>query len=93
MSQIDFDPVYPDVLGAITGGTRINMDALQCALGIFPVRTYVNQPCEIVLILQNMVDQMMKMKIMIYYIIQVVGKRCVKCLIVYLNQCRINQLD
>jgi hypothetical protein len=63
MSRIDFEPVYPDVLGAITGGTRINMDALQCALGIFPVRTYVNQPCELVLILQNMVDQMMQIKV------------------------------
>ena len=29
------EPLYPDVLGAITGGARISMDKLQCALGIF----------------------------------------------------------
>lgn len=60
---IRFEPMYPDVLGAITGGTRINMDQLQVALGIFPQRTYLNQPVEIVLILQNMVDQNMQVKV------------------------------
>lgn len=57
------EPMYPDVLGAITGGTRISMDKLQCALGVFPRRTYVNQPVEVVLILQNMVDQNMQLKV------------------------------
>lgn len=57
------EPLYPDVLGAITGGTRISMDKLQCALGIFPRRTYINQPVEVVLILQNMVDQNMQIKV------------------------------
>jgi hypothetical protein len=56
-------PMYPDVLGAITGGTRISMDKLQCALGIFPRKTYINQPVEVVLILQNMVDQNMQVKV------------------------------
>ncbi len=56
-------PMYPDVLGAITGGTRINMDNLQCALGVFPRRTYINQPIEMILILQNMVDQNMQVKV------------------------------
>jgi hypothetical protein len=55
--------MYPDVLGAITGGTRISMDQLQCALGIFPQRTYINQPVEVILILQNMVDQNMQVKV------------------------------
>ena len=55
--------MYPDVLGAITGGARISMDKLQCALGVFPRRTYVNQPVEVILILQNMVDQNMQLKI------------------------------
>ncbi|MBZ0302163.1 MAG: hypothetical protein K8J31_20610 [Anaerolineae bacterium] len=63
MTDLPFDPIYPDVLGAITGGTRISMDDLQCALGIFPVGTFLNQPVEIVLILQNMVDQVMQVKI------------------------------
>lgn len=57
------EPFYPDVLGAITGGTRISMDKLQCALGIFPRRTYINQPVEVVLILQSMVDQNMQVKV------------------------------
>ncbi len=57
------EPLYPDVLGAVTGGTRISMENLQCALGIFPRRTYINQPVEVVLILQNMVDQSMQVKV------------------------------
>ncbi|MBI5667229.1 MAG: hypothetical protein HZC41_04405 [Chloroflexi bacterium] len=57
------EPLYPDVLGAITGGTRITLDKMQCALGIFPRRTYINQPAEIVLILQSMVDQNMQVKV------------------------------
>jgi hypothetical protein len=57
------EPMYPDVLGAITGGMRISMDMLQCALGIFPQRTYINQPVEVILILQNMVDQSMQVKV------------------------------
>ena len=36
---------------------------LQCAMGIFPQQTYINQPVELVLILQNMVDQNMQLKI------------------------------
>ncbi len=65
MSDFKFGLMYPDVLGAITGGTRINMEQLQCALGIFPSQTFLNQPVEIVLILQNMVDQMMQVKVAI----------------------------
>jgi hypothetical protein len=61
--KLDLQPMYPDVLGAITGGTRISMDSLQCALGIFPRRTYINQPVEMILILQNMVDQPMQIKV------------------------------
>lgn len=54
------EPLYPDVLGAITRGPRISMPKLQAALGIFPRRTFINQPIELVLILQNMVDQHMQ---------------------------------
>lgn len=63
MTDIRFDPIYPDVLGAITGGKRISIDQLQCALGIFPQGTYLNQPVEVILILQNMVDQPMQLKV------------------------------
>ena len=61
--NIHFEPLYPDVLGAITGGTRININELQVALGVFPQRTYLNQPLEVVLILQNTVDQPMQVKV------------------------------
>lgn len=57
------EPLYPDVLGSITGGARISMDKLQCALGVFPQQTYINQPVEVILILQNMVDQPMQIKV------------------------------
>jgi len=57
------EPMYPDVLGAITGGARVNIDKLQCALGVFPRRSYLNQPAELVLVLQNMVDQTMKVQV------------------------------
>jgi hypothetical protein len=63
MNRFSFEPLYPDVLGAITNGSRIDMESLQCALGIFPRQTYINQPVELVLILQNMVDQNMQLKI------------------------------
>lgn len=63
--NLRFEPMYPDVLGVITGGARIAMDELQCALGTFPQRTYLNQPVEIILILQNMVDQPMQVKVAI----------------------------
>jgi hypothetical protein len=57
------EPLYPDVLGAITGGTHISMPKLQAALGLFPRRTFINQPMEIVLLLQNMVNQNMQVAV------------------------------
>lgn len=62
---VPFQPLYPDVLGAITGGQRINMEALECALGTFPRQAYINQPVEVVLALQNMVDQTLQLKVAI----------------------------
>lgn len=47
--------VYPDVLGAITGGTRRELPTLQCALGVFPAGIAVGQPFEVVVILQSMI--------------------------------------
>ncbi|MDX1990912.1 MAG: hypothetical protein SF029_00890 [bacterium] len=61
--RVPFEPIYPDVLGAITGGPRINMDALECAIGVFPKQAFLNQPCEVVLALQNMVDQPTQVKV------------------------------
>ncbi len=56
------EPMYPDVLGAISP-QRIIMDKLHCALGIYPRKTYINQPVDVVLILQSMVDQNMQVKV------------------------------
>lgn len=55
-SQVPFKPLYPDVVGAITGGPRVNMEDLECALGVFPRRAYINQPFEVVVVLQSMID-------------------------------------
>ncbi len=57
------EPLYPDVLGAITDSIRIGMEKMQIALGIFPRRTFINQPAEVILIMQNMVDQNMQVKV------------------------------
>lgn len=59
---MNFRLMYPDVLGAIAGDNRILTDDLQFAVGIFPKQVFINQPAEIVIVLQNMVDQNMQVK-------------------------------
>lgn len=61
--NVQFRPLFPDVLGAVTGGPRIYMDSLQFAVGISPEQTFINQPFEVIIVLQNMVDQNMQVKI------------------------------
>ena len=62
--QLQFEPFYPDVLGAIAGDLHVSFeDVLQVAVGLFPHRAYLNQPVEIIVILQNMVDQNMDVKV------------------------------
>ncbi len=46
----------PDLLGAITGGERVNLDVVQCALGVRPSSTPAGKPFEAVLLLQNASD-------------------------------------
>ena len=58
-----FGVVYPDVLGAITGGGRIVTEDLQYAVGISPKQAYINQPLEVIIPLQNMVDQPLQVKV------------------------------
>jgi hypothetical protein len=55
-------PLHPDVLGAITRGPRINMDVLECVMGIYPRMAYINQPIEVVVVLQSMIDQDINLK-------------------------------
>jgi hypothetical protein len=57
MSEILLDQWYPDALGSISRGLRSDLDGLQAVLGVFPRQAFLNQPLELVLLLQNMVDQ------------------------------------
>ena len=54
---LHFEPLYPDVLGAIAGGLRIDIEPLQVAVGVFPRRAYINQPVEVIVIMQSQIDQ------------------------------------
>src|SRR5258708_9576965 len=56
-SDTNLPPDYPDVLGTITGGARLNVDFVQCALAAYPPSTAVGQPFEGLLLLQNMIDK------------------------------------
>jgi len=49
--------MYPDVLGAVTGGPRIYLEKLQVAVGVSPQQAFIDQPFEVVIVLQNMVDR------------------------------------
>lgn len=62
--NLQFDPLYPDVLGEISGDLRISFESvLQAAVGIFPHSAYLNQPVEVVVLLQSMVDQNIDVKV------------------------------
>lgn len=61
--SLHFEPLYPDVLGAIAGNLRLTVEPIQAAVGIFPPRAYINQPVEVVAIMQNMIDQPVEVKI------------------------------
>lgn len=62
--DLQFDPYYPDVLGTIAGGLRVGFkDDLQAAVGVFPRNAYLNQPFEVIVILQNMLDQNLDVQI------------------------------
>lgn len=47
---------YPDILGAITGGQRLNIGAVQAALAVRPRVARAGRPFEIILLLQNASD-------------------------------------
>jgi hypothetical protein len=52
----DGAPNYPDVLGAITGGSRFNLDVVQFALAARPAQVAAGQTCELILLVQNASD-------------------------------------
>lgn len=47
---------YPDVLGTITGGKRLNIDVIQCALAVRPAEVHAGRFFEAVLLIQNASD-------------------------------------
>lgn len=57
-----FEPLYPDVLTAISP-LRISYDAFQAAVGLFPRQVFLNQPFEVVVILQSLIDQPLQIRV------------------------------
>lgn len=47
---------YPDLLGAITGGPRLNLDVIQCAVAARPSPVPAGQIFELILLVQNASD-------------------------------------
>lgn len=60
--SLRFEPAYPDVLGAISP-TRITYDVFQAAVGLSPRQVYLNQPFEIVAVLQSLIDQPLALRL------------------------------
>lgn len=56
MSRPDNTPNYPDVLGAITRGARLNLDVVQFALGARAAQVPAGQTFELILLAQNASD-------------------------------------
>ena len=50
------DSAFPDVLGYITGGERINIGVVQIAPGVRPKIAQAGRPFEIALVIQNACD-------------------------------------
>lgn len=61
--SLGFEPLYPDALGAIAGELRFDLGDLQAAVGVFPRGAYYNQPIEIVVILQSMIDRPLEARV------------------------------
>ncbi|MCA0454456.1 MAG: hypothetical protein LCI00_10815 [Chloroflexi bacterium] len=49
-------PVFPDILGSITGGARFNVNAAQVALAVRPRNVRAGRPFEVILLIQNAAD-------------------------------------
>lgn len=56
--------IYPDILGCITSN-RVRLEALQYAVGVRPQQVLLNQPFEMILILQSMVSVSMAVRVAI----------------------------
>src|SRR5258708_3953624 len=56
-------PDYPDVLGTITSGARLNVEVAQCAFAVSPPSSAVGQPLEGLVLLQNVCDKPIQVQI------------------------------
>jgi hypothetical protein len=56
-------PDYPDVLGTITGGSRLNVELVQCAFAVYPSSTALGQPFEALVLLQNICDRPLQINV------------------------------
>lgn len=57
---------YPDMLGTLAND-RVTIDhVLQCALGVFPKTTTLGQPVEALLLLQNLTDQPLEIRLTLH---------------------------
>ncbi|MHB8627313.1 MAG: hypothetical protein ACYDBJ_11095 [Aggregatilineales bacterium] len=57
--------MYPDVLGLLSGGARLTVETVQCALGVYPHGAAIGQPFEALVVLQNLCDQSVPVKVTI----------------------------
>ncbi len=56
---------YPDVLGMLADERMTVGDVFQCAVGVFPTATALDKPLELLLLMQNMTDQPLAVRLMI----------------------------
>ena len=59
-------PDAPDVLGAITSARTVVGNTLQCAVGIFPQDAVLNQPVELLILLQSAIDRSMDVTVKVH---------------------------
>lgn len=57
--------LFPDVLGMLTTDRLTVDDVVQCALGVFPNATALDQPVEALLLVQSLIDQPLPLQISI----------------------------
>jgi hypothetical protein len=53
VTESTYQPNYPDILGAITGGARYNVNVVQVALAVRPRVVRAGRPFEAILLIQN----------------------------------------
>jgi hypothetical protein len=61
--DLGFDPLYPDVLSAVAGGLRLDLGEVQASVGVFPRSAWYNQPVEVVVLVQNMIDAPVEVRV------------------------------